>query len=237
MFAASVNETAEATLPDRSDSGIFFDWMIFNLRDQIRDKESEPLQFKYIPAHCRLYYKLSNVYNMPNLWHDVANANWNDQSLCVPGSTSAADTPIDPPPLTEITITLPLVNWAVNDTDLDSVISDSGGIQDGVSKIQGMTSCSGTCSCQEISLRCQKTPNVAKPVSVCLQKCTINTSNICQVGTYCEATGVAVSSDTKALGVEKKSVSTSTGHKKDVYGVCRPGGTFIQKNGQFGCPL
>ncbi|QDS71990.1 hypothetical protein FKW77_001622 [Venturia effusa] len=142
-FAASVNETANAVLPDRSDSGIYFDWITFNLRDQIRGKDTDPLQFKYIPANCRLYYKLSNAYNMTNLWHDVANANWNDSSLCVPGSISVTDTPIKAPPLTNITVTPPLVNWPVDDTELASIVSDgSGGIQDGGSRSGRMTECS-----------------------------------------------------------------------------------------------
>lgn len=210
--------------------------MNFNLRDQIRDKETDPLQFKYIPANCRLYYKLSNAYNMPNLWHDVANANWNDQSLCVPGSTTAADDSITPPSLTTIAVIPPLVNWPVNDTELASVISDgSGGLQDGGDRNSGMTECDASCSCQTISFRCASSA-AEKPKSVCLQKCTQKTASSCQQGTHFVSTGVKSISDSKSFGVERRAVP-STGYKQDVHGVCTPTGTFVQKTGLFGCPI
>jgi hypothetical protein len=236
-FASLVNDTANATLPDRSDSGIFFDWITFNLRDQIREKENDPLQFKYIPADCRLYYKLSNVYNMPNLWHDVANANWNDQSLCLPGSTGVADNSIEPPPPTNITVIPPLVNWAVNDTDLTAVISDDGGIQDTSSRVNVITPCDSGCSghCQDISIRCSKPGSPQTSVSACLPSCILRTGpNSCQSRAFCDPSGV-VQLQSKANGLEKKGI-VSTGHKQEVHGICRPQSTFIQSPGLFGCP-
>jgi hypothetical protein len=194
------------------------------------------LQFKYIPAHCRLYYKISNVYDMSNLWHDVVKANWIDQSLCVPGSTGIADNSIEPPPLTNVTVIPPLVNWAVNDTDLAAVISDSGGIQDTSSRLEGITPCSDTCSCQEISIRCSKPGSTPKTVSACLPSCILRTGpNSCPARTSCDPSKV-VPLESKFNSLEKKGVAlSSTGHKQEVHGVCRPKSTFIQSPGLFGC--
>lgn len=173
---------------------------------------------------------------MPNLWHDVANANWNDQSLCVPGSTSAIDSPIIPPPPANITVTPPLVNWPIDDTELASVISDgSGGIQDGGNRDKGMTACDASCSCSTIPFRCESSI-AAKILSVCFQKCTQKTAYKCQPGTHFVSTGVSDISDSKSFGVERRSVG-STGYTQDVNGLCKPSGTFVQKTGSFGCPI
>ncbi|KAH0441412.1 peptidase s41 family protein [Colletotrichum camelliae] len=85
----------EAVLPlfprNRNDTGIFIDHVTFNLRDQLRkDDTSVPLQFRYDPADCRLYFTLDNVYNTTALWHDVARAAFEDSSICVEGSTEYA---------------------------------------------------------------------------------------------------------------------------------------------------
>lgn len=211
--------------------------MIFNLRDQIRDKVIDPLQFQYIPANCRLYYKSSNVYNMPNLWHDVANANWNDESLCIPGSITAADTSTKPPPPTNITAIPPLVNWPIDDAELASVISEGGdGIQDGGKRTSGMKACDNSCSaCQTISFRCEGPNSPVKSQSVCLQRCTLKTASSCEPGTSFVSDGVVLHVNTKALGVEKRAVGAAD-NRQDVRGVCKPPGTFIQKTGLFGCP-
>lgn len=83
------NETVRRLLPhDRNETGIFVDYAAFNLRDQLReDDTSTPLQFRYVPADCRLYFTVDNVYNMTALWHDVARAAFENPSLCVEGST------------------------------------------------------------------------------------------------------------------------------------------------------
>ncbi|GJC96553.1 peptidase S41 family protein [Colletotrichum higginsianum] len=83
------NESVRRLLPhDRNETGIFVDYAAFNLRDQLReDDTSTPLQFRYVPADCRLYFTVDNVYNMTALWHDVAHAAFENPSLCVEGST------------------------------------------------------------------------------------------------------------------------------------------------------
>jgi len=237
-FASFVSDTANATLPDRSDSGIFYDWITFNLRDQIREKENDPLQFKYIPANCRLYYKLNNVYNMPQLWHDVAKANWNDQSLCVPGSTGVADNSIEPPPPMNITVIPPIVNWPVNNTILDSIADESGGIQDGRPghAITACDSCTGTC--ESVSIRCSNKPNTPETVEACLPSCILRTGSSCPAGTNCIPTGQTRSLASKSNSIEKKSISSaSQGLKQDILGICKPGSTFVQKTGSFGCTV
>lgn len=77
--------------PNRNDTGVFIDHVSFNLRGQLRkDDTSMPLQFRYDPADCRLYFTLDNVYNMTALWHDVFRAEFEDSSVCVEGSTEYA---------------------------------------------------------------------------------------------------------------------------------------------------
>lgn len=236
-FAELVSSTANTTLPDRSDSGIFFDWITFNLRDQIREKDNEPLQFKYIPANCRLYYKLSNVYNMPNLWHDVADAIWNDQSLCVPGSTGLGDTTIEPPPPTDITVTVPFVNFPNNSTDLAESASDEGGIQDGQLRAFGITRCTSQCAgqCHEISLHCGKAGSVVRKDSACLPNCKVNVDH-CQADVSCVATGAKVQSESKFNGLGKKNPAI-TGQGSYIPGICKPSRIFTADPGTFGCPL
>ncbi|RMZ66681.1 peptidase S41 family [Pyrenophora seminiperda CCB06] len=90
-----------ATLPDVRDSGMYFSYMGVNIRDQVRDQETTPLQFKYEAADCRIYYTLKNLYNMTQLWHDVSAAAFVDSSLCVQGSTGFSatnNTKPSPPP-------------------------------------------------------------------------------------------------------------------------------------------
>ncbi|KAF2093751.1 hypothetical protein NA57DRAFT_21022, partial [Rhizodiscina lignyota] len=87
-LAQLVNDTANSTLPQVRDPGIFTNFAGFTLRDQVRKDDDTPLQFKYLPADCRIYYTVANVYNMSRLWRDAASAIWDDQSLCVADSTS-----------------------------------------------------------------------------------------------------------------------------------------------------
>lgn len=198
------------------------------------------MQFKYIPANCRLYYKLSNVYNMPNLWHDVANAIWNDQSLCVPGSTGVADTSIEPPPPTNITVIAPSVNFPINSTDLDDSASEEGGIQDaGSTRVPGITLCiPGQCSsaCQNIKVLCSKSGSQIKTVSACLPNCKVRVSG-CQAQTNCvPIPGGTLQLESKFNGFGKTAQKT-TGHTQEIPGLCTPSRVFSATAGSFGCPL
>ncbi|KAF2231418.1 hypothetical protein EV356DRAFT_518580 [Viridothelium virens] len=65
-------------------------WVIsatVNLRDQLRPDDTEPLQFKYQPATCRIFYTPSTWTDFTQLWNYAADAIWKNSSLCVPGST------------------------------------------------------------------------------------------------------------------------------------------------------
>ncbi|KAF9631369.1 hypothetical protein BFW01_g2231 [Lasiodiplodia theobromae] len=87
-FASSKTDNTTTILPQAWDSGMFILYAGFNLRDQIRENGTVPLQFLYEPANCRLYYTVDNIYNMSQLWQDVATAAWNDSSMCVQGSVN-----------------------------------------------------------------------------------------------------------------------------------------------------
>ena len=61
----------------------------FNLRDQIRQNESFPLQFAYEPADCRIFFTPDTFNNYTNLWLYAANVMWGNGS-CVQGSTGVS---------------------------------------------------------------------------------------------------------------------------------------------------
>lgn len=90
------NSEAYSRLPPPSiwnDTGMWVNHASFNIRDVVRPNDTTPLQFKYEAAQCRMYYTLSNVYNMTRLWLDAAAATWFDTSLCVQDSTGYATGP------------------------------------------------------------------------------------------------------------------------------------------------
>lgn len=103
--AANVSAAARAALPEippdgiHRDTGMWTPYAGINLRDQIREDDAEniPLQFRYEPADCRIFYTLRNIYNATQLWRDVAAAAFVDPSLCVPGSTGGLKFAIPPP--------------------------------------------------------------------------------------------------------------------------------------------
>ncbi|KAF2966543.1 hypothetical protein GQX73_g7024 [Xylaria multiplex] len=76
------------TIISTRDQGMWINWAGFTLRDQLSSiDDPEPLQLKYKPADCRIYWTIDNVLNFTRLWSDVSAAIWDDQSLCVKGST------------------------------------------------------------------------------------------------------------------------------------------------------
>ncbi|KAL8771483.1 MAG: hypothetical protein Q9209_003153 [Squamulea sp. 1 TL-2023] len=48
--------------------------MDFLKRDSVRKNDPTPLQFQDLPADCRIYYTVSTVYNLDNLWNYVIDA-------------------------------------------------------------------------------------------------------------------------------------------------------------------
>ena len=85
--AATYASLPEITATGFRDSGIYTATLAVNLRDQVRSNDSVPLQFKYEAADCPIFYTVSNVYNMSCLWRDTVTAAFDDESLCVEGST------------------------------------------------------------------------------------------------------------------------------------------------------
>lgn len=83
-------QAPEAPLPS-TDFGIKFNGS-FNLRDQIRQNETFPLQFAYEAADCRIFFTPETFNNYTALWMYAANAIWTNSSLCVPGSTGHPST-------------------------------------------------------------------------------------------------------------------------------------------------
>jgi len=77
----------QLTTNDYRDSGVFTAAFGINLRDQVRANDTEPLQFKYEPADCRIFYTVANVFNYTRLWSDAVTAMFDDTSKCVAGST------------------------------------------------------------------------------------------------------------------------------------------------------
>ncbi|KAF2866402.1 hypothetical protein BDV95DRAFT_209640 [Massariosphaeria phaeospora] len=81
------NPTAAASLPNRTETGMWINYAGFTIRNQVRENDPTPLHFQYQAADCRIYYTLANIYNLTQLWHDTARAAWDDESFCVEDST------------------------------------------------------------------------------------------------------------------------------------------------------
>ena len=85
-LASTFDEKASDGLPN-IDEAIWVAQGSVNLRDQLRPGDDEPLQFKFMPATCRIYFTVDTYDNYPKLWNRAADAIWSNSSLCVPGST------------------------------------------------------------------------------------------------------------------------------------------------------
>ncbi|EMD87799.1 hypothetical protein COCC4DRAFT_199910 [Bipolaris maydis ATCC 48331] len=161
----NVDNATLATVPQLTennyrDSGVFTAALGVNLRDQVRPNDTEPLQFKYEPADCRIFYTLANVFNYTRLWSDAVTAIFDDSSKCVSGSTGFSSSnktapepaAAAPPPLSLETVQ---PDTAVDDENL----SESGGPQNIVKAAQSYTIgyCGSGNSCQFPRVqRCEK---------------------------------------------------------------------------------
>ncbi|KAK7985781.1 Peptidase S41 family protein ustP [Apiospora saccharicola] len=82
-----------ALLSGPRNTGMWINSAGFSIRDQVRSVDDpEPLQLKYQPADCRIYWTLDNVVNFTRLWSDAAAATWDDPGRCVAGSSSSKST-------------------------------------------------------------------------------------------------------------------------------------------------
>ncbi|KAF5846397.1 hypothetical protein GGP41_003794 [Bipolaris sorokiniana] len=160
----NVDNATLATVPQLTDdgyrdSGVFTAAFGINLRDQVRPNDTEPLQFKYEPADCRIFYTLANVFNYTRLWSDAVTAIFDDNSKCVSGSTgfsSSNKTAPEPAPAAPAPLSLDTAqpDAAIDSEDLD----ESGGPQNAGAPAQSFTidycSPTGTCAFPHVQ-RCE----------------------------------------------------------------------------------
>jgi hypothetical protein len=135
------NDIAKALLPSTTlecqrDSGMCTNYLGVNLRDQVRQNDSTPLQFKYEAAGYRIFYSLDNVYNISRLWRDAVTASFDDSSLCVEGLTGYSGNSSKPAPTPSVlpsplSINLPDSNVAGITSELTSGILDEIGVAGG----------------------------------------------------------------------------------------------------------
>lgn len=178
-----VDADVNASLPEVRETGMYLRYASFNLRDQIRENEKTPLQFKYEAADCRIYYTLANMYNFTRLWHDISAAAWDDPSLCVEDSTGYSTTnntnPKTPPPVKIQRPTIPQDEPVIEQVEFEE--DPTGGLRDGLNKPlggNGFELCPRTGPCQNPQAQCRPVPITCpgnegkKTVNVCLPPCT-----------------------------------------------------------------
>jgi hypothetical protein len=218
------NDTAAALLPNRTDTGMWINTAGINIRDQVRENDNTPLQFKYEAADCRIYYTLANVFNMSRLWRDAAAATWDDTSLCVEGSTgfpSARNTSSTqaPPARPAQTVNLSLndiaqpIGLAGNDTTGYADDLQAGPVRPTgeIKSCRSNSECGGG-TCAETFIRCN---GAFKPVLACLPRCSSNDPS-CPKSSECDYNSKAPS---KLNQVSGKSASIN----QPLYlGWCRP---------------
>lgn len=202
----NVNDTlkdydAFAKLPQRDNNDLWINFAGFNIRDQIRQGDSEaiPAQFKYDAADCRLYYTLANIYNLTQLWTDVATAAWDDPSLCVADSTGYstrnASAETKPPP--KRTTQAPDLNLDhITFSDLVSNISSTPSLYDVFQRTSISTTnlkqcfdtvtskgCTGATHCRAFDVDCTNTGTFFRPMAACLPD-TTNFAGACGDNMY-----------------------------------------------------
>ncbi|ORY06404.1 hypothetical protein BCR34DRAFT_571405 [Clohesyomyces aquaticus] len=235
------NTTAFSRLPNRTDTGMWIDYATLNIRDQMRQDDPIPLQFKYEAAECRIYYTLANAYNMSRLWRDAAAATWTDTSLCVHNSVGYAvrvnDTETKaPPPRKEYPIVIdlgenPSLNPNYNATFeiLDTVRHSRKGKLH-VEECLETADCTGTYEC--IVARYKSTSGHRSCVKVCAVVAD-SESSICQPesGFVFKRGGIAESkghnTDPKSKKTKKPRARSS---KKVQTGHCIPTKATLREN-------
>jgi hypothetical protein len=242
-FASSVNQTANSSLPQDRDSGMFTIYAGFNLRDQIRPNDAEPLQFKYEAADCRLYYTLANVYNMSQLWRDTARAIWDDPSLCVVDSTgyttpssNITNTAKPPPPRTaqQPSLNLTIANYGADPGLSLTELTDGRQSASRVVDIQPCDrngGCSGPAICTSILVTCTGGSRV--PTRACLPSCqnrgkgdSCNGANV-----FCDIGGLQESKLASINGASSSSPNPNFGGSLRT-GLCKP----LVGTAKLGCP-
>ncbi|KAF2440206.1 hypothetical protein P171DRAFT_501223, partial [Karstenula rhodostoma CBS 690.94] len=253
---SNVNDTVEdydayAKLPQRGNNDLFINFAGFNIRDQIRqgDKDAIPVQFKYDAADCRIYYTLNNIYNLKQLWQDVAAAAWDDPSLCVEGSTGYsvrhnATEPKTPPKRTAQAQDLSLNH--INFSDLATNIIGSPTLYDAIKKdivtttnlqqcfdLDTSKDCKGTVlQCRSFPVDCNGNGRVFRKMNACLLE-TTNVAADCGDNMFFQPTTDA---DSKKNVPRKNGLDVNYERVTITDGYCQPYYVDAAKYG-LGCPL
>ncbi|EFQ30867.1 peptidase S41 family protein [Colletotrichum graminicola M1.001] len=243
-WASEKNETAASRLPAVRESGMFINFAAFNLRDQLREDDTKtPLQFRYVAADCRLYYTLDNVYNMTALWRDAARAAFDDESLCVEGSTGYTSrngtTPKSPPRAAGIRVPAP-------EAGTTYTVDPDPYNQDGLPNAQGKTSkqvvptlcdlndgnpCPGGGVCKPVRLTCSD-GNLGKKVTVCVPQCQLGEAKCPNANQYCKRNKDSGETKTDTFTITQSIAASTFKSGKITSGVC------LLKVGtaKLGCP-
>jgi hypothetical protein len=162
-----------------------------NLRDQVRENETVPLQFAYEAADCRIFYTIQTFYNYTALWQYAADAIWTNPALCVVGSTGFASAPgaasnLDGPPnAPSATVTADDIvgHLTANDTSqIPYLTHNADGIEDAapVSKANPVKQCKSNADCVTLGKThhfcavvplCDANLNPTVTTGLCLKKC------------------------------------------------------------------
>lgn len=138
------------------------------------------MQFKYEAADCRIYYTFANIYNMTRLWHDVAKAAFEDQSLCIEGSqgfstTNTTSAKAPPKPATQdpiLSLNSTSIRQASWDDDAFDGLKNGRGRNRGSSEIRKCPDdkvCAVGYACKPVSVTCAS--GGTSNVFACLPSC------------------------------------------------------------------
>jgi hypothetical protein len=186
-FAQSINHNAlPPALPNRTiNQDVYITFASVNLRDQIRQNETTPLQFLYEAADCRIFYTPNTWYNYSALWQYAADAIWTNPSLCVQDSTGYASTANSTTEPKTAPTAAAKVNVPSNLTGIITLSGDPGEfpanlggeiVDGGVTALQpigdpcgkGYPRCAGHLSCQPVKV-CEK--GALTDTHLCLNTC------------------------------------------------------------------
>lgn len=185
------DEATYNQLAARNDPGMYSRYISINLRDQMRNGDSIPLQFRYDASDCRLYYTIQNAFNMSRLWRDAAAATWDSPSLCVPGSTGYSKTsnqnrkspprPAPEPPLSYKTPNESLVDevdWISNTSSLLDISRDPN--FNLLQRCNTRSDCGPKLICAKVKTSCHTGRFDGGEIFLCLESCnTLRDTNGC----------------------------------------------------------
>ncbi|KAK8123150.1 peptidase s41 family protein, partial [Apiospora sp. TS-2023a] len=213
-----------ALLSGPRDTGMWVNSAGFSIRDQVRSADDpEPLQLKYQPADCRIYWTLDNVVNFTRLWSDAAAATWDDPGRCVSGSTSSRLFEAAPPK--------PIVPGIDFDPSRSGLSNKAPGDQQITSLLQTTIHCNlddlytkGYDSCgTSLGLFCRpvNAKNTKSTAGYCVSTCSSTDPTCIVMDQQCklsktplklESKGLKASGANTAAGVKGKTTSIFPGH-------------------------